>query len=272
MALIECKFFSKSLLLNTNIIVVLPTKTFSDIMVNPEDPGNLKAEKYETLYLLHGGSDDSSAWLRNTRIERYAEKHNIAVVMPEVDLSFYTDMKYGNKYWTYISEELPAFVQSLLPLSTKREDNYVAGLSMGGYGAFKLALKKPENFSFAISFSGAVDIQRMIEDSVLGDNHILQNAFGDLVQFKNSENDLVYLLKKAKEDNVTLPKLYQSCGTEDFLYKNNLQFKQLAEELKVDLTYVESPGGHDWDYWDEYIQKAFDWIQSEKTELNRIHS
>jgi putative tributyrin esterase len=264
MALLECKFFSKSLLLNTNIFVVIPTKTFSDILLNPEQEGNLKAEKYQTLYLLHGGSDDASAWTRNTRIERYAEKHNVAVVMPEVDLSFYTDMAHGNKYWTYISEELPAFVQSLFPLSTKREDNFVAGLSMGGYGAFKLALRKPENFSYAISFSGAVDIDQMIKENTVRNDEFFSNVFGDLNTFKNSENDLLYLLEKAKAENSNLPKLYQACGTEDFLYQNNLRFKRRAQELGIDLTYVESPGGHDWDFWEEYIQKGLDWIATEK--------
>lgn len=102
--------------------------------------GNL----HPTLYLLHGLSDDDSIWLRRTSIERYVAQMGIAVVMPQVHRSFYTDMAAGGQYWTFISEELPALARSFFPLSAKREDNFVAGLSMGGYGALKLGLRKPE--------------------------------------------------------------------------------------------------------------------------------
>lgn len=140
MALIECRFFSEVLGLSTSMTVILPQQTATQIGME----GRVRAERHPVLYLLHGLSDDDSIWLRRTSIERYVAQMGIAVVMPQVHRSFYTDMEYGGKYWTFISEELPALARSFFPLSHEREDNFVAGLSMGGYGAFKLALRRPD--------------------------------------------------------------------------------------------------------------------------------
>ena len=79
--------------------------------------------KLKVLWLLHGLSDDNTAWCRNTSIERYVENKNICVIMPAVDRSFYSDMAYGNKYYSYISAELPKMMKSMLPISMKKEDN-----------------------------------------------------------------------------------------------------------------------------------------------------
>jgi S-formylglutathione hydrolase FrmB len=136
MALIHCNFFSEVLKLSTSMYVILPQRTQNQIGMQ----GTVKKDKHPTLYLLHGLSDDHTIWLRRTSIERYVANLGLAVVMPEVHRSFYTDMVNGYNYWTFISEELPEIARSFFPLSDKREDNFVAGLSMGGYGAFKLAL------------------------------------------------------------------------------------------------------------------------------------
>ncbi len=134
--------------------VILPQQTHTQIgMQNVTGTG-----LHPTLYLLHGLSDDDSIWLRRTSIERYVADLGIAVVMPQVHRSFYTDMAEGGRYWTFISEELPTLARSFFPLSHQREDNFVAGLSMGGYGAFKLALRKPEQYAAAASLSGALDM------------------------------------------------------------------------------------------------------------------
>ena len=126
MALIQCDFFSESLGFSTSMNVILPQPA---------------RERYRVLYLLHGMSDDHTIWCRRTSIERYVDPLGLAVVMPAVHRGYYTDMAAGYRYWTFISEELPALARSFFPLSHKREDTFVAGLSMGGYGAFKLALR-----------------------------------------------------------------------------------------------------------------------------------
>jgi enterochelin esterase-like enzyme len=138
----EVKFHSEVLDLRNTMHVLLPQRTMAERQ-------SKRAPKYRVLYLLHGHSDDHTAWQRWTSIERYVEGLNLAVVMPAGYLSFYTDMAYGPRYGQFISEEVPAVVHDLFPLSSEREDTFVAGLSMGGYGAFKLALTYPERFAAA---------------------------------------------------------------------------------------------------------------------------
>jgi S-formylglutathione hydrolase FrmB len=181
--------------------------------------------------------------------------------MPEVHRSFYTDMVHGGKYWTYVSEELPAIVQSMFPVSGKREDTYAAGLSMGGYGAFKLALAHPERFVAAASLSGAVDIATRfprVPVEELPDGML--EVFGDLDDLPGSPNDLLYLARRVVESGGPTPRLYQCCGTEDFLYEHNVHARDVFRSLGLDLTYDEGPGDHQWGYWDREIQNVLAWM------------
>lgn len=155
MALIHCSFFSRTLMENTDLNIIIPTFDSADLF-NPKD--HHPEHGFKTLYLLHGMYGNYADWERYTGIEAYAQAKNLAVIMPSAANSFYTDMAHGNKYYTYITEELPVFAKSLFPISDTREDTFIAGLSMGGYGAWKIALNHPERFSYAASLSGAVDI------------------------------------------------------------------------------------------------------------------
>ena len=138
------KFFSESLGMQTEVYVLLPQRgTEGQIGVNGTVPDT---EKFRCLYLLHGLSDDHTIWMRRTSIERYADAYGIAVVMPCAAKSFYTDMKNGDAYYTFVAKELPARIRSTFNISGKREDNFVAGLSMGGYGALKIGLRECESF------------------------------------------------------------------------------------------------------------------------------
>jgi putative tributyrin esterase len=179
--------------------------------------------------------------------------------MPAVQRSFYADMACGYRYWTFISEELPALARSFFPLSGAREDTFVAGLSMGGYGAFKLALTYPDRYAAAASLSGALDIASTIAREDDAWRHEMQTIFGDLDQLPGSANDLFHLARQpAVADRK--PLLYQCCGTEDFLYADNLRFKALADTLGLQLTYDEGPGAHEWGYWDTQIQQVLSWL------------
>ncbi|NUU74848.1 alpha/beta hydrolase [Paenibacillus xylanilyticus] len=253
MALIKCDFYSDALGLSTSMHVILPQQTHTQIGMDNVSGKGL----HPTLYLLHGLSDDDSIWLRRTSIERYVANLGIAVVMPQVHRSFYTDMAEGGRYWTFISEELPALARSFFPLSAKREDNYVAGLSMGGYGAFKLALRKPEQYAAAASLSGALDIAAHMDRNASSalQQAELQRIFGP--QVAGTENDLIHLLKESQGQR---PLLYQCCGTEDFLYEDNQSFRQACTQTDFQLTYEEGPGGHDWAYWDAKIQNVLNWL------------
>jgi putative tributyrin esterase len=256
MILNEVRFFSETLGMLSSMYVLLPQRK--------KEMKNKRAPKYKTLYLLHGHSDDHTAWQRWTSIERYAENLNLAVVMPAVHLSFYNDMAYGQKYWQFISEEVPLVVRDLFSLSAARSDNFVAGLSMGGYGAFKLALAHPDRYTAAASLSGAVDINEVVKVKKHDPENQawieeMHTVFGDLGKVPGSKHDLFALAKKATKAPVK-PRLYQCCGTEDDLYPDNVRFRDAVSKLPLDLTYEEGPGEHNWAYWDKMIQSVLAWM------------
>lgn len=250
MALLQVDLFSDVLEVGVSVTVVWPQATEHQIGVSG---GRERSDGPPVLYLLHGLSDDHTAWLRNTSIERYAVAAGVAVVMPAVSRSFYADERHGHRYWTYLSEELPVALGSMLRFSTRREDTYVAGLSMGGYGALKLALRHPERFAAAASLSGALDLQEVLTGEWGAE-------FADRVFGPDAppEDDLVALLERA--DPATLPRLHVSCGTEDDLIDSNHRFVAAAEARDADVTTDFRPGDHEWGFWDDEIQTVLDWL------------
>lgn len=252
MAWFDCHFYSETLALSTSMYVILPQQTKSQIGMESKS----LQHKHPTLYLLHGLSDDHTIWMRRTSIERYVAPLGLAVVMPAVHRSFYTDMVHGPRYWTFVSEELPQIARSFFPLSPLREDNFVAGLSMGGYGALKLALRCPDRFAAAASLSGAVDV----EDSYKRFSNDLELIFGGKENIRGSENDLFHLAERLARSDLPKPALYQCCGTEDHLYEANVRFRDHCRALGLPLTYEEEPGKHEWSYWDAKIQKVLSWL------------
>lgn len=249
MALATLKFFSSVLGRQAEINVVIPQRvTNGEIGVG----NGAREEKYKCLYLLHGLSDDNSIWLRRTSIERYATKYGICVVMPFADKSFYTNMKYGDKYYTHIACEVPEIVREFFNVSQKREDNFIVGNSMGGYGALKIGLRECDKFCAAAGLSPCADIKK------LSFGKTFLPIFGENFEVSD-EDDLLYLADSQKE-NPNKPRLYIGIGTNDFLYENN---KGLCEKLKengYDFTYRESEGAHDWGFWDVYIQYVLKWM------------
>ncbi|MDR1913493.1 MAG: esterase family protein [Clostridiales bacterium] len=250
MALISCNIFSHAIGINTIFNVILPQS----------------GRDFQTLYLLHGYSDNHNAWLRGSGIERYAEQYKLAVIMPDAQKSFYSDfvgIKSGYHYWQYISEELINITRNMFRLSDKREDTFVAGLSMGGFGAFKCALNKPEIFSAGVSLSGALDSVAIAnrhdndpkEISLLLDTETLPGSINDLFSAAEKTSQL--------PDNQR-PRLYQACGTEDFLYEENVRYRDFIRALNYDYTYEEGPGVHEWGFWDRYIIKALEWLSPKK--------
>ncbi len=253
MALFQCNFYSEVLRMSTSMTVILPQQTRTQIGMNYNKPGN----KHPTLYLLHGLTDDDTAWLRRTSIERYVAELGLAVVMPQVHQSFYTDMAQGNRYWTFLNEELPEIARSFFPLSEAREDNYVAGLSMGGYGAMKLALRRPDQYAAAASLSGSLDMTNPTfwKDWPMNYNHIFGNE-----DIRGTDDDTLHLLQQCNQTVGPKPLLYQCCGTEDPLYVANQTFRDACSHTDLNLTYEEEPGGHDWVYWDKKIQDVLKWL------------
>lgn len=224
-------------------------------------PQRLAAGKAKTLYLLHGMSDDEGTWMRRTSIERYAEEKGLAVVMPDGGLGWYTDMYRGLAWFRFISEELPALCRRFFPiLSDKREDTWIGGNSMGGYGALKCALRAPRTFSRVISLSGALDAaDTAINNTVPATRRYWEDVFGPAEDVSGSENDL-FAAATALTDPALRPRIYMWCGTEDFLYGQNTRMRDHLRALGYDLTYEESPGDHQWRHWDKKIADALDWL------------
>ena len=252
MAYIQLHLFSPSLGMQTEVAVIIPQKdTVGEIGI----AGQAKTEQFKTLYLLHGLSDDHSIWLRRTSIERYATEYGICVVMPFGGRSFYTDQKNGEKYYTYISKELPARMSEFFNVSPKREDRFIAGNSMGGYGSLKIALKNSDTFGTAAGLSSVSNIR-----SERWKEH-LENMLGKENYISDDED--LFALAKAKENSPVKPRLYMCCGTEDFLYEENKALSELFKTLDYDYTYEESAGTHCWDYWDDKIQRVLEWMFKE---------
>ncbi len=256
MALIHCDFFSDVLGLSCSMCVILPQETRVQVGMR----SRAKDRRHPTLYLLHGLSDDHTIWQRRTSIERYVAPLGLAVVMPAVHRSYYTDTARGYPYWTYVSEEVPSVARSFFPLSSERERNFVAGLSMGGYGAFKIALRHPDRFAAAASLSGALDVRTLAQCPDERVRAEQENVFGDLAAIAGSENDLFHLAERVAASAGPRPKLYQWCGLDDPLYEHSRRFKEHAGRLGLDLTHEEGPGGHDWASWDRQIQRVLQWL------------
>ncbi len=259
MAFVDFHFFSEALGLTCAAHVLLPQPSIRQIGM----AGGEVREKYPTLYLLHGLSDDHTIWTRRTSIERYAAAKNVAVVMPAVARSFYQDMASGAKYWTFVSEELPALCQHYFPISAAREENFVAGLSMGGYGALRLGMAKPEKFAAAASLSGALDLARRLRDAGKPGSRIDRaewtGIFGGTLKAP-ADSDLWLLAQKLAASAGPKPALYLACGTEDELLEDTRTFRKHLSGLKLPATYHESPGAHEWGYWDRQIQHVLDWL------------
>lgn len=253
MAILHVDFHSRCLNRGAQMDVVLP------------DTPHKSPRPWKTLYLLHGMTDDYSVWQRRTSIERYAEEYGIAVVMPDTRLGWYTDTAAGERYFSFVSDELIRLTRRMFPsLSHRREDTFVAGLSMGGYGAIKCALKRPETFCKAASLSGALDAYGMTQlDPPLGDMAYWEDIFGPIGEIRGSENDL-FATAAALEEN--RPELYMWCGTEDFLYHMNTAMRDHLGVLGYGLHYCESEGDHQWKYWDRHIQGALEWMLGGKEE------
>ncbi|SDM62844.1 alpha/beta hydrolase [Acetanaerobacterium elongatum] len=263
MAFFQCNFFSPTLCFNTDINVFIPTPNSDELQNGKKSDYFYDGAHFQVLYLLHGAYGDYTDWMRLTNIEKYAQNHKLAVVMPSASNSFYQDMFRGSAYLTYLTKELPEFVRALFPISLKRENTFTAGLSMGGYGALRLAFEKPENYSACASLSGAIDIcdiMRSTKDGKMDGPFRWADIFEHPEQVEGSDADLFALIAKRKAEHYPLPKIFQSCGTEDFIYQSNVGAHKKLQAIGVEHTYEEHPGIHDWDYWDTHIQRVLEWL------------
>ena len=255
MAFLQIQFFSDVLNVASTVNVIMPEAN-QGIGIETSGRKNLP----DVLYLLHGYSDDHSIWMRRTSVERYAAAHNLAVIMPAVNHSFYCNEIHGERYWDYVSDELPKTMHRFLRISDRPEQTYVAGLSMGGYGAMRLALTYPKRFAAAASFSGVVDMADLFDQERRSAE--MKRIFGSRRDIRNTEYDNLYLIKKNAGASHK-PRIYVSCGTDDDLYSQQDPFVEALEENGWDVTASETEGAaHEWGFWDDQIRAFIDFIYS----------
>ncbi len=258
MALIQMSYLSKALFRTVPVNVILPVDKISIPGGNYEDRA-----PYKTLYLLHGLIGSYIDWVSGTRIQRFAEENNLAVVMPSGDNSFYVDSTIpNNDYGTFIGEELVDITRKMFPLSDKREDTFIAGLSMGGFGALRNGLKYADTFGYIGALSSAAHVLENVDHGIPG----VQEVFGDFEKAKNSDKNPRVILEELVREKREIPKIYMACGLQDDLLEANREYRDMFKKAGADLTYVEEDGGHEWDFWDRQIKKAIEWLPLDRSE------
>lgn len=258
MSIMTLTYFSKALIGCTQVNLYLPVGAEYEDMIEA-------GEKFQTLWLLHGHGGNYSEWARYTCIEKLAMDHKFAVVMPEGGHSFYSDQPNNKNYYTYITSELPAFLRKHFPLSDKREDNFIAGLSMGGCGAAKIGFANPDKYcAIGILSGGPVDPTRNME-SVDPEKHAYREkyVFGPVSEMAGTPNDVWANFARLRNCEYPMPLIYNACGTDDFIFPRYLEFKEYAQSIGMSehVIFDEQQGGvHSWDFWDEHITRFVDYL------------
>ncbi len=259
MALFRGTIRSQALEMDTAVHVILPYDRLS------ADGEQMQYDK--VLYLLHGLKQNADAWQRMSSVERYAQEHGFVVVMPEVQRSFYTDMAHGLKYFTYISEELPCMMQRMFHLPKGPERTFAGGLSMGGYGALKCALLRPDVFGGAMCFSSGFYILDNAEQFA-GTFHDGEMAGIVGEKMECSDSDRLEMGMEAYPQDRPRPLLYLACGTEDPLHPLNVRMRGALEKRGFAPAYEEWSGAHNWKFWDAAVQRGMEYIARQSAMRN----
>lgn len=262
MALFKGDFKSKELSTRTPISVILPADNIDFL----EDKDGTAEPPYKTLYLLHGMFGNNETFLYNTQIRSYAEKNNIAVVLPSCGNSFYINKPKAFEYFSnYVGRELVEFTRKLFPLSDKREDTYIAGFSMGGYGAIRTGLLYSDTFGAIGGISSALITHRLNEavddyKHILDSREFAESCFGDLSNVPDSDMDPMNLVDKLIENEKEIPRLFMAVGDEDFLKSENEAFHDYLVKRNVPVYFNEYEGSHTWDFCNAHIKEFIEWL------------
>ena len=259
MALGQFDFYSNSLRRAVTFHILLP----NDVATEGNEHFN---RKMKTLYLLHGYAGNNKSWLLNSNIEELACRYNLAVVFPAGENCFYIDGEgVGKAYCTYVGNELVEYTRRVFGLSREKEDTYIAGFSMGGFGAIHVGLAYPETFRAMVGLSSALIAHNIAGkkegfSDPIADYYYYRSVFGDLDKLLESSNNPEYQITKLKQEGKEIPAIYMACGTEDFLLEENRIFHRFLTKEEVPVTYIESPGAHDWKFWNHYLEPSIQWM------------
>lgn len=263
MALIHVGFFSQTIGMCMSCDVILPQRATRQIGMDSAATDG----KHKVLWLLHGMSDDQTIWQRRTSIERYAAPLGLAVVMPAVSLSCYANMAHGRRYYDYVANELPEIMRGMFPLSDKREDNFIAGLSMGGAGCMKIGLANPDKYGAIGCFSaGAINRHKVLSPERAD---MMNMVYGttNMDDLNGTVEDVFGSAKKIVEEGLPCPRIFHSIGASDGLLESAHETRDFFTAIPgnpFDYHYEEHPGAHTWEYWDEHIQDFLKFLSLDK--------
>lgn len=261
MSLLTMHFFSNCLRREVSFQAIIPL----DYPAQLGKPQHYSAEPLKAIYLLNGYSGSCNDWLTYTNIRELAQQHRFAVFMPSGENHFYIDDEAkGEMYGEFIGEELVAFTRAMFPISSKREDTFIGGLSMGGYGAIRNGLKYSHNFSKVIAMSSALITYKIANQKPgytdgVADYNYFTRVFGSLDELEGSDKDLNALVMKLKQEQKPVPAFYLCCGDDDFLLDVNIKFHEFLNEQHIEHIYEQSAGVHDWVFWRAYLNKSIPW-------------
>lgn len=260
MAMLQIQFFSQSLRREVMLSALIPL----DGPPAQDQPAK-ELKPLKSLYLLHGYSGNHTDWLHFARIRELSDRYKVAVFMPAGENHFYLDdEEKGQLYGEFLGGELLAFTRSMFPLSNAREDTFIGGLSMGGYGALRNGLKYSEQYGKIIALSSALISYKIaglapgFKDGI-ADYNYYKRVFGDLNQLLGSDKDPEALVDQLKERGAAIPDIYMACGKDDFLLDVNRRFHDYLCQGDVPHIYKENKGIHDWNFWNEHIGPAIEW-------------
>ena len=253
MAKVVCNFLSYSLNRAVDITVVLPSVTCPEAMGLPgqAEATHVLPAKFPVVYLLHGFANNHAQWTGYTNVELYAEERRIAIVNISAENKAYAKVG-ADDFKRFVSKELPEFVTNYFPISNAPEDTYIAGLSMGGYGALMHGLTNPERYHAIGAFSAGLNINPAV---------FAADPLGQEQAKTDPQYDLHVLAQTIADEGKAFPPVYSACGMDDFLFEVNPAFVAELAELGADVTWKEVPGfGHEWRFWDQQVEQFLDWI------------
>ena len=266
MSTLHVSFYSPALARATEFYLVKPDKPLPPFLLG--NPHYQRPTK--TLFLLHGYSGDCHDWLYNGGASALSMQYNLAVVMPTGGVSFYLDREAtGHKYCSLLGLDIINYLRETFGLAMTREDTWIGGASMGGFGALHTALAFPDRFSGVVALSSALIVHQLPKmepgfANPMANYDYYVETFGDLKTAEERDCNPELLYRNAVAEGKPLPRIYMACGTEDFLMAENRNMRDFLEAQKADYIYKEGPGVHDWSFWVPRSQEGVRWLLKEE--------
>ena len=262
MAVFQVHMMSYTLRMYTDLTVIVPSSKGWDRFNGTERHTDFP-DKFPCLYLLHGFSGDYFSWLSGTNIEEYAYQNQMAVVMPSGYNSAYTDMVYGMNCSEFLTKELPEFVERMFPVSSEKKDRFIAGFSMGGYGAMMNGLNHPDIYDAAVSFSGTLNVEARLNGQTNSSPSLTRGIYGDPPVIQKDTQDIFYMLEMAKKNGTELPRIFACCGTEDDrAYPRFQMLKECCKKYDIPAVLEEGPGVHSYGFCNQWLPRVMGWLKS----------